>query len=264
MIECPFMKAYIKKNWLAIVIVFTIVYIVIAPFLLTRSGLRIFDFTSTGQIGDTIGGITAPTIGLLSAILIYISFKEQYKANLLLSSSRDEENFRHGIELLKENIDNSYNGFSITIGNNSYSTTTTYSGKEAIEVYCRGAYNTLIQNFRTKEDFDKKGGWELASAVFLAYESETQDFKNLLIDFRIYAEFVESAYNVSTILRTLYITNLMRYVVYKEESQVSRLFNLIKMYGDPPDDNPIYRITYNYVRTADVIKKIMLERDFTN
>ncbi len=39
------------------------------------------DFTETGQIGDTIGGITAPIVGLLSIWLLYKTFGEQQKFN---------------------------------------------------------------------------------------------------------------------------------------------------------------------------------------
>ena len=51
----------------------------ISPFIFTRKGF--IDFSETGQIGDTIGGLTAPFINLLSAVLIYLTFKEQINAN---------------------------------------------------------------------------------------------------------------------------------------------------------------------------------------
>lgn len=38
-------------------------------------------FKCTGQIGDTIGGITAPIIGLISIWLLYITFREQRRFN---------------------------------------------------------------------------------------------------------------------------------------------------------------------------------------
>ena len=38
-------------------------------------------FICTGQIGDTIGGITAPIIGLISIWLLYITFREQRRFN---------------------------------------------------------------------------------------------------------------------------------------------------------------------------------------
>jgi hypothetical protein len=41
------------------------------------------DVSNTGQIGDTIGGLTSPIIGLIGSILIYISFREQLKANAI-------------------------------------------------------------------------------------------------------------------------------------------------------------------------------------
>ncbi|MBI9069691.1 MAG: hypothetical protein JEZ09_20510 [Salinivirgaceae bacterium] len=56
--------------------------IVISPYLLTQSAIwDFFDFSTTGQIGDTIGGITAPFINLLAAVLIYLSFEQQIVAN---------------------------------------------------------------------------------------------------------------------------------------------------------------------------------------
>jgi uncharacterized protein YqgC (DUF456 family) len=42
-----------------------------------------FDYTQTGQIGDTIGGITGPFINLLAAVLVYLAFKAQIDANKL-------------------------------------------------------------------------------------------------------------------------------------------------------------------------------------
>lgn len=48
----------------------SILIILCMPFLLTRNGLECLDFRETGQIGDTIGGITAPFIGLINVILL--------------------------------------------------------------------------------------------------------------------------------------------------------------------------------------------------
>jgi hypothetical protein len=42
-------------------------------------------FNDAGGIGDTIGGITAPFINIGAAILVYLSFKKQIKANQILS-----------------------------------------------------------------------------------------------------------------------------------------------------------------------------------
>lgn len=52
--------------------------ILMLPFILTRSWLDI-DFLNTGQIGDTIGGTTAPAIGMITILLIYLTFNSQKK-----------------------------------------------------------------------------------------------------------------------------------------------------------------------------------------
>lgn len=51
----------------------------IAPFLFTRSGY--ISFAETGQIGDTIGGITAPISSLVGAVLLFLALKGQIAAN---------------------------------------------------------------------------------------------------------------------------------------------------------------------------------------
>ena len=57
-----------------------ILLMILFPILFTRnSGL--LDFSESGQIGDTIGGITAPIIGLIGAVLVFLSFREQWLAN---------------------------------------------------------------------------------------------------------------------------------------------------------------------------------------
>lgn len=58
-------------------IIIFILLAIITPILLTRNGLTWLNFTETGPIGDTIGGLTAPIIGLLNAVLLYITLKRQ-------------------------------------------------------------------------------------------------------------------------------------------------------------------------------------------
>ena len=50
------------------------------PWLFTRCWLM--DFSDTGQIGDTIGGIMGPFIAIAAAGLTFIAFWVQYKANI--------------------------------------------------------------------------------------------------------------------------------------------------------------------------------------
>lgn len=75
------------KDYYWVIILIGCILIIIAPSILTLPwrdkvlGLNT-NFKCTGQIGDTIGGITAPIIGLISIWLLYITFREQQKFNL--------------------------------------------------------------------------------------------------------------------------------------------------------------------------------------
>lgn len=68
--------------WIALS-VFTL-FILCSPLIFTQPYLfdwDFFDFSRTGDIGDTIGGITAPFIGLLSVILLALTLLEQVRIN---------------------------------------------------------------------------------------------------------------------------------------------------------------------------------------
>lgn len=58
--------------------------VLFGPMLLTRPYLKnwdFFDFSKTGSIGDTIGGITSPFVGLLSILLLWWTLSAQLKFN---------------------------------------------------------------------------------------------------------------------------------------------------------------------------------------
>jgi hypothetical protein len=62
------------------------------------------DFSKTGEIGDTIGGITAPVIGLVSAALIYLSFLAQRQANKLQWDTIRNELYLSNLDKVSENL----------------------------------------------------------------------------------------------------------------------------------------------------------------
>lgn len=67
-------------------LVIGILLVLIFPWLITRP-FGIIDFTETGEIGSTIGGITAPITGIIGAVLIYLALVEQRKANTIQSEN---------------------------------------------------------------------------------------------------------------------------------------------------------------------------------
>lgn len=86
------------------------------PFLLTREKLSFLNYTDTGQIGDTIGGIAGPVIALIAALLTFLAFWIQVKANIAQTSQfnkqdtdtkidRFENKFYELLRLHKDNVD---------------------------------------------------------------------------------------------------------------------------------------------------------------
>ncbi|RLD60618.1 MAG: hypothetical protein DRJ01_09330 [Bacteroidetes bacterium] len=73
-----------------------ILLIFISLYIFTRPAIfESWDFSSTGQVGDTIGGITAPLINLIGAFLVYISFQAQINANRIQSQALEDEKKRN-------------------------------------------------------------------------------------------------------------------------------------------------------------------------
>ena len=72
----------------AIILAVGIGSILIAPWLFTAYSST-FNFHETGQIGDTIGGTTAPIASLVGSILIYLALKAQIEANDLILKSNE-------------------------------------------------------------------------------------------------------------------------------------------------------------------------------
>jgi hypothetical protein len=72
-----------------------IILTIISPILFTKVSIfKEFDFTETGQIGDTIGGITAPIINLFAAFLVFLAFREQVQANLFQYKALKKDRYR--------------------------------------------------------------------------------------------------------------------------------------------------------------------------
>lgn len=93
--------------------------ILIMPFLLTGHYFHArFNFSETGQIGDTIGGITAPFMNLIGAFLVFYALQAQVKANELIQRQIDKDNEEKECENEGQNLNqlfsyltNSIDGF---------------------------------------------------------------------------------------------------------------------------------------------------------
>lgn len=75
-------KSFITRNVFNIGFIIVAALILCTPIIFTQRCIwDLFDFSNTGEIGDTIGGITSPFINLFAAYLIFKSFMAQVKAN---------------------------------------------------------------------------------------------------------------------------------------------------------------------------------------
>lgn len=75
-----------------------------APWLFTGSGCERLDFTETGQIGDTVGGLMGPFIAMAGVFLTFVAFLMQVRANEIqreqLHKSFNMKQLEHKIESL--------------------------------------------------------------------------------------------------------------------------------------------------------------------
>jgi hypothetical protein len=83
--------------------------ILIMPFILTGQYFHErFNFSDTGQIGDTIGGITAPFMNLIGAFLVFYALQAQVKANELIQGQIDKDNEEKECENEGRNLNQLY------------------------------------------------------------------------------------------------------------------------------------------------------------
>lgn len=95
-----------SKGKIIICVCSCLVAIMLAPYLLTGPFCDKLSFMNTGQIGDTIGGTTAPIVGIVSIVLLAYTLIEQLKFNAKQVDLQRQEQFKTTFfELLKEQRD---------------------------------------------------------------------------------------------------------------------------------------------------------------
>lgn len=72
-----FLRYKRRSRW---ILLLGILLVVVSPIFLIQPSILQF-FSGKGDIGNSIGGITGPFVGLIGAILVYLSFEQQIEAN---------------------------------------------------------------------------------------------------------------------------------------------------------------------------------------
>ena len=126
---------------IGILLLIGIILTISSPWIFTRS-IGFINFDNSGNIGSTIGGITAPITGLLGAFLIYYALIAQRQANkiqsknntiqLLLTLILDLENKCEHLEFIDEyrNIKKGIAAFNMISNQLYYSEIRPYMGEK--------------------------------------------------------------------------------------------------------------------------------------
>jgi len=96
---------WVSTLFVVIALLFVACSLILPSILTTRSSGIVFDAES-GQIGDTIGGIMNPFVGLASVAMMFLAFYMQYKANQLqrklFNKQIQEEKVQFNTELTEQ------------------------------------------------------------------------------------------------------------------------------------------------------------------
>ncbi len=171
------------------ILIFGVFLILFAPFLMTRT-FGLISFENTGQIGDTIGGITAPIASLIGSLLVFYALKAQIEANKLIQDQfnyqKTEEEYRKAslfiseqLLLLRTDIDSFH--FTLHRVKGQEKTSLPYKGVEAISKYFE-AMHDLSKGHHGENMLKEFPEYHLISAFlkrlsFLIQKIETSNFE---------------------------------------------------------------------------------------
>lgn len=141
------------------IIIFTILVILLCFFCVLfftlPSFLKRLNLSTTGNIGDTLGGITAPLIGIISSILLYLALTRQTESN----NEQRLKNESDIIFLLLNQLDNEVNNFYYKYKENKVEVR--LSGQEGLNEFCNSyRYEYNIEQFQNQKDFSFKSWYE--------------------------------------------------------------------------------------------------------
>lgn len=144
---------------------------ILAPIIFTLPGFECFNKTTTGQIGDTIGGTTAPFWGFLSVILLYLTFREQRVFNREQLSFNRTQQAASDYEILmkiRDNISSLCNALELNIVHQKVPGKSQFKGASFIEELRN---TTHPDNYIEEAEFDKlyKNVVEIAELCLLYY-----------------------------------------------------------------------------------------------
>lgn len=177
---------------------FFIVWLVTSPAIWSR-----FDFTQTSGIGETIGGITSPLLGIISVVFLYLTLNKQ------IDSINDQKlkNESDIIFMMLNQLDQEYN--QIYNSETSNGQKNKLYGHEALTKYTNSVFN-----FYNENDKRKFSDYYVADSILLVIRS----FK--LIEKRIKIS------NLSSDFKHLFTEKLNHFYMCRLDDSIGKLVNL--------------------------------------
>ncbi len=205
--------------------VFVFSIIIVLPIALTQFYVGI-DFSNTGNIGDTIGGITAPFLSLMGSILVFVAFKEQIRANKLINDQFLEQQYENRLFKMFNNYNENVTRLNFT------------SRKSGREYNNKNVFPVLYQEFGRLVDeiknFNKEKNIILSDTIssdfekYLKSKSRNTNIDNwLLLDISYIIFFYgvgktgrESVKSIfASKIDNKYLTELINYLSFKPAYQ---------------------------------------------
>jgi hypothetical protein len=176
------------------------------------------NLTTKSNIGSAIGGITAPVIGVVSSILLYLALTRQTQSNI----DQRLKNESDIIFLLINQLDNEISSFyyKYTQGKEEKK----FTGLEGLNDFCRNyRYEYNIDQFKNKQDFTFNG-WYESGQIVLAIET-----------FNLIKKRIEIS-NLSQEMKSLFSEKLNTYYNCKLRMPLNNLHEAFEIYPHQKDD----------------------------
>lgn len=142
------------------------------PFILANKWFCMVDFSESGQVGDTIGGVMGPFIALIAAFLTFMAFWIQYRANekqnaiakkqLEMAEQQNEMMAKQTEIAQKQERKYAIERFENTL-------------HQMLDVYSRNSEAVKVGDLTGKEAFE-----EMAAELFFIYYMLDRKYRNLL------------------------------------------------------------------------------------
>lgn len=224
------MKTFIKKYWKYIfcfVLIVTIAYCLPKIFVLNVIGADNWtNYSETGTIGDTFGGLSAPFIGTVNIILLFMTLAKQNEFNRYQISNQKEEQFKSVFFQLMQRQHDMYKEVQGTFLSRfmreylNYSQHKTVSGIDYFKVakYELKAIFDVLEDMNGIEDNLKdliKKEYKITPNIINQYKSKNNKEKMALA----YKCFFEGHYELSNCHRHLY--HILEFIRAEEESHAA-------------------------------------------